>query len=55
MEIYRIWEEWTQDEIDKALDLFKEEAMAEIFIELEKDLKYQEHWPKRQISQTLFI
>jgi len=50
METYRMKEGWTQGQIDKALDLFKEEAMAEIFIELENDYVYQEHWLKRQIS-----
>ena len=41
---------WTRSMVDKALDLFKEEAMAEIFNRLEDDLDYQEHWLQRQIS-----
>ena len=41
---------WTRAMIDQALDLFKEEAMAEIFNGLEEDLDYQEHWLLRQIG-----
>lgn len=50
MERYRIKERWTQGQVDKGLDLFKEEAMAETFIELQNDYVYQEHWLKWQIS-----
>ncbi|KAG0634700.1 hypothetical protein HOY80DRAFT_1004935 [Tuber brumale] len=41
---------WTRAMVDKDLDLFEEEAMAEIFNGLENDLDYQEHWLRYQIS-----
>ena len=50
MNIYRGKAGWTRAKIDQALDLFKEEAMAEIFNELENDPDYQEHWLNRQIA-----
>lgn len=50
MDSYRTKEGWTRMQIDKALDLFKEEAMAEIFVELEEDSDFQEHWLRRQIA-----
>jgi len=50
MDIYRGKVGWTGGKIDQAVDLFKEETMAEIFNELETDPEYQEHWLNRQIS-----
>ena len=46
---------WIWAMIDQALDLFKEEAMAEIFNGLEEDLDYQEHWLLRQIGWILGV
>jgi len=50
MDTYRVKVGWTREKIDIALDLFKEEAMEEIFNELENDADYQEHWLHRQIA-----
>lgn len=50
MDTYRVKVEWTREKIDIGLDLFKEEAMEEIFNELENDADYQEHWLPRQIA-----
>ena len=50
MDIYRGKAGCTRGKINQALDVFKEEAMAEIFNELETDPEYQEHWLNRQIA-----
>ncbi|PUU72304.1 hypothetical protein B9Z19DRAFT_1069869 [Tuber borchii] len=50
MGAYRINEGWSMEQVDNALDLFKNEAMADIFNELEDDPDYQEHWLRRQIA-----
>jgi len=50
MNIYHGKAGWRRGKIDQALNLFKEEAMAEILNELETDPKYPEHWLSSQIA-----